>query len=92
MGGIEELEDSDVGHCPMCKKVAENKCTACKEVFYCSRECQKKHWKTHKIECKSLPYKVIKSSHILLKFYHSSPYSWYITTALGHNVLHVIIF
>ena len=71
MGGIEELEDSDVGHCPMCKKVAENKCTACKEVFYCSRECQKKHWKTHKIECKSLPYKVIKSSHILLKFFRN---------------------
>ena len=58
MGVVEELEDTDAGECPVCTKVAENKCTACKAVFYCNRDCQKKHWKTHKFDCKSLPYKV----------------------------------
>ena len=57
MGLIEEFDD-DAGLCPMCQKTAETKCTACKEVFYCSKGCQKKHWKEHKFECKKLPYKV----------------------------------
>jgi len=64
MGAIEELGDDDVGVCPVCSKVAENKCTACKEIFYCNRECQRKHWKTHKFECKSLPYKIEKSAEL----------------------------
>ena len=59
MGLIEELEDNDAGNCPVCNKVAQNKCTGCNAgIFYCTRECQKKHWKTHKFDCKSLPYKV----------------------------------
>ena len=59
MGLIEEY-DEDEGPCPMCQKTARNKCTACKEVFYCSKGCQKKHWKQHKFECKGmkLPYRV----------------------------------
>jgi MYND finger len=28
------------------------KCSACETTRYCSVECQKKHWKTHKPECK----------------------------------------
>ena len=28
-------------------------CSGCREVHYCSRECQRKHWKTHKPECLS---------------------------------------
>lgn len=27
------------------------KCFACKEAYYCSKECQKKDWKNHKKEC-----------------------------------------
>lgn len=61
MGAIEELGDDDVGICPICQKTAETKCTACKKVFYCSKECQKKHWKTHKFDCKSLPYRICQS-------------------------------
>ena len=68
MGVIEELGDEDVGICPVCSKTAENKCTACKEIFYCNRECQKKHWKTHKFECKSLPYKVIYTNAVTYDF------------------------
>ncbi|KAI0595144.1 MYND finger [Biscogniauxia sp. FL1348] len=29
------------------------KCTACRDAVYCSVECQKKDWKTHRMECKS---------------------------------------
>ena len=29
------------------------KCSRCKSVFYCSKECQKSHWKAHKPNCKS---------------------------------------
>jgi tetratricopeptide (TPR) repeat protein len=28
------------------------RCSQCKSFYYCSRECQVKHWKTHKRECK----------------------------------------
>ena len=58
MGLIEEFDSDDIGLCAMCGKTAETKCTACKAVFYCSKGCQKKHWKEHKFECKKLPYKV----------------------------------
>ena len=57
MGAIEEVEN-DVGLCAVCQGRAELKCMACKAVFYCSRACQKRHWKKHKFECKSLPYRV----------------------------------
>ena len=60
MGQIEELdEDQDI--CATCNKAAETKCTNCRKVFYCSKECQKRHWKEHKYDCKSMPYKIGKS-------------------------------
>ncbi len=27
------------------------KCGKCKEVYYCSKRCQKEHWEIHKYEC-----------------------------------------
>ena len=30
------------------------KCRACKCVWYCDKECQNKHWKEHKKECKRI--------------------------------------
>jgi len=32
--------------------VGDKHCAACKSVWYCSTECQKKHWPMHKIACK----------------------------------------
>ncbi|KAG0718447.1 SET domain-containing protein SmydA-8, isoform A [Chionoecetes opilio] len=44
------------GVCEVCTKVARQFCSSCRSVFYCSRECQKQDWKTHKGKCK--PYTV----------------------------------
>lgn len=27
-------------------------CSGCKKIYYCSIECQKKHWQSHKLDCK----------------------------------------
>mmetsp|Transcript_7467 Transcript_7467/g.14774 ORF Transcript_7467/g.14774 Transcript_7467/m.14774 type:complete len:490 (-) Transcript_7467:344-1813(-) len=40
--------------CGYCGRGATAKCVACKSVYYCCREHQKKHWKTHKATCKIL--------------------------------------
>ena len=28
-------------------------CSRCKSAFYCSKDCQKTHWKVHKLRCKA---------------------------------------
>ena len=38
--------------CANCTKPSTTKCSACKKVRYCSRDCQKEHWKLHKKDCK----------------------------------------
>lgn len=40
--------------CAFCSTEKANllKCSRCKSVFYCSKECQKLHWKAHKPSCK----------------------------------------
>ena len=37
--------------CPVCNEAAEQRCSGCKKVFYCSRDCQVKHWSKHKLGC-----------------------------------------
>ena len=40
--------------CGKCEPVAAafKKCSRCKVAFYCSKDCQEAHWKTHKQVCK----------------------------------------
>ncbi|CRK99828.1 CLUMA_CG013136, isoform A [Clunio marinus] len=38
--------------CVKCEKPSNSFCTNCKLVHYCSRECQKADWKTHKTQCR----------------------------------------
>ena len=43
------------GHC-QCREAEGKKllaCSRCKEEWYCGRECQKKAWKGHKLQCKA---------------------------------------
>lgn len=40
------------GVCAVCEKEEDTKrCTGCKMVSYCGRECQRKNWKAHKKFC-----------------------------------------
>ncbi|XP_068215601.1 SET domain-containing protein SmydA-8-like [Palaemon carinicauda] len=40
--------------CKVCQKPATQSCSSCHASFYCSRECQKKDWRSHKESC--IPY------------------------------------
>lgn len=54
-------EAKPVGDCAICDQLATLFCAGCKNVFYCSKEHQKKHWSNHKTRCKDLaklPYRV----------------------------------
>jgi len=50
--GIEphELKKQPCANCKI--EVGSRLCSACHQIGYCSRECQKAHWKAHKAECK----------------------------------------
>ncbi|KRX10056.1 hypothetical protein PPERSA_08459 [Pseudocohnilembus persalinus] len=37
--------------CGLCKKQTQYKCQKCWLVYYCSKDCQKTHWKVHKNFC-----------------------------------------
>jgi len=38
--------------CQVCGGKGTKSCTGCRKVSYCSRECQLKDWKRHKVECR----------------------------------------
>eukprot|EP00755_Sulcionema_specki_P023280 Sspe_Gene.78535::Locus_49125_Transcript_1_1_Confidence_1.000_Length_1364::g.78535::m.78535 len=47
-----------VSYCAGCTKGCDDvgaplqRCSVCKRAYYCGKECQQKHWKAHKRECK----------------------------------------
>lgn len=47
--------DSDIPVCATCgEEKVSKKCSQCKSVQYCDRDCQKYHWFVHKKYCKKV--------------------------------------
>ena len=43
--------------CIQCREQSRtdlNLCARCRQVYYCGKSCQKKHWKTHRSQCESM--------------------------------------
>lgn len=47
----EESTKKTMESCAYCSKEAHKRCSRCRQVFYCSRKCQKRHWSQHKKVC-----------------------------------------
>ena len=67
-----EMKDEPTGEpnmvgCAQCSRTlpAMKRCTQCRAVLYCSRECQAKHWAVHKAACKKLPEDLRERAHKL---------------------------
>lgn len=45
-------------NCNNCHQNATKRCSKCKQVWYCSRDCQLSDWKVHKPTCQNLGTKV----------------------------------
>lgn len=52
-------ESETINKCAICNQSAPFKCTACKSVWYCCADHQKKDWKNHKSMCR--PFRIDKS-------------------------------
>ncbi|XP_020278605.1 zinc finger MYND domain-containing protein 10 isoform X2 [Pseudomyrmex gracilis] len=48
---LEKLDRLETKKCSLCQKVSKNRCSKCKETWYCSRQCQVKDWEKHKDIC-----------------------------------------
>jgi len=48
--GPERLVEA-CNYCVICGKVATSRCGGCLKTYYCSKECQKQDWKSHKLQC-----------------------------------------
>jgi hypothetical protein len=52
---VDASKQGVVMNCPGCGKPAKKLCANCKNVAYCSRDCQVAGWKKHKPDCKAPP-------------------------------------
>ncbi|KAI4468940.1 zinc finger mynd domain containing protein 10 [Holotrichia oblita] len=48
---IEKFECKEEKQCGTCGKVAIQRCSRCKNQWYCSRNCQVQDWESHKVNC-----------------------------------------
>ncbi|XP_076295618.1 zinc finger MYND domain-containing protein 10-like [Lasioglossum baleicum] len=55
---LDKLDCIDVKECCVCREVARKRCSKCKTVWYCGRECQVKDWEKHKVICEKITRKV----------------------------------
>lgn len=50
-----DFKVSTVRECVVCKTEENTKmCTGCRLVYYCSNECQRSHWREHKVMCNGI--------------------------------------
>ena len=59
LGSLLYIMTNETNNCTVCGKDADKKCSRCKEVAYCSKECQAISWKTHKNDCKKIVKKLL---------------------------------
>lgn len=59
------VEDIGMLACAHCSQTLPSmkRCTQCRAVLYCSGDCQKKHWPSHKAECTRLPQDMRERAH-----------------------------
>lgn len=62
-----EFTENPIGPCAACQKEgATKRCRGCLDVgvdfFFCNRDCQVKHWKTHKILCGNVAAPIFKNA------------------------------
>lgn len=55
-----------------CKTGARLRCSACKKAEYCSKKCQKQHWKDHKSFCKHVTSNGASSSDLCALTYYKT--------------------
>ena len=55
-GGAGDGDDDDDKFCSNCGKTGDDLkgCNSCRCIRYCSANCQKKHWKHHKVDCRRI--------------------------------------
>ena len=49
--------------CVICSVATSLGCSNCEKVFYCSAECQTKHWGKHKAVCTGRSAKIVESKY-----------------------------
>lgn len=70
--------------CKVCSKPNVNVCSGCNRVYYCSVDCQKSDWKTHKVTCKSTKELAEKKDRVLVDALSRVPKFMEVISAIGY--------